>query len=186
MGPEVLGQLDNVYIVAASEGDLLVVDQHHAHERVLFEKYKEIDRERAWPRKTLLLPVILELSPSQAVEFEENARLFEELGFQAEAMGGRSYALKEYPDIFRAAEAADVFRTLLAETAEEKTLDKRERFLATLACKTAVKAGQPLTREKMGYLVSELFKTSQPALCPHGRPIVVKISRFELDKGLRR
>jgi DNA mismatch repair protein MutL len=185
-GPEVLGQLDNLYIVAAAEGGLLVVDQHNAHERVLFEKYREIDHERTWPRKTLLIPVVLELSPSQAVAFEENARLFEELGFQAEAMGGRAYALKEYPDIFRAEEAADVFRTLLAETGEEKALDKRERFLATLACKTAVKAGQPLTREKMGYLISELFKTSQPALCPHGRPIVVKISRSELDKGLRR
>jgi DNA mismatch repair protein MutL len=185
-GPEVIGQFHGLYIIAASEDGLLVVDQHNAHERVLFEKYREIDRERAWPRKMLLIPVVLELSPSQAVEFEENAQLFEELGFCAEAMGGRSYALKEYPDIFRDEEAADIFRALLAEAGQDKARDRREQFLATLACKTAIKAGQPLTREKMGYLVSELFKTSQPALCPHGRPIVVKIGRAELDKGLRR
>jgi DNA mismatch repair protein MutL len=185
-GPEVIGQFHGLYIIAASEDGLLVVDQHNAHERVLFEKYREIDRERAWPRKMLLIPVVLELSPSQAVELEENALLFEELGFRAEAMGGRSYALKEYPDIFRAEEAADIFRALLAEAGQDKARDRREQFLATLACKTAIKAGQPLTREKMGYLVSELFKTSQPALCPHGRPIVVKIGRAELDKGLRR
>ena len=185
-GPEVIGQFHGLYIIAASEDGLLVVDQHNAHERVLFEKYREIDRERAWPRKMLLIPVVLELSLSQAVELEENAQLFEELGFRAEAMGGRSYALKEYPDIFRDEEAADIFRALLAEAGQDKARDRREQFLATLACKTAIKAGQPLTREKMGYLVSELFKTSQPALCPHGRPIVVKIGRAELDKGLRR
>ena len=185
-GPEVLGQFQNLYIIAAAEDGLLVVDQHNAHERVLYEKYREIDRARAWPRKMLLIPVVLELTPSQAAEFEDNAVLFEELSFRAEAMGGRSYALKEYPDIFRAEEAVDVFRALIAEAAQDKARDRREHFLATLACKTAVKAGQPLTREKMGYLVSELFKTSQPALCPHGRPIVIKIPRFDLDKGLGR
>jgi DNA mismatch repair protein MutL len=185
-GPEVIGQFQNRYIIAGSVDGLLVLDQHNAHERVLFERFREIDRERAWPRKMLLVPVVLELSPSQAVELEESATLFEELGFRAETMGGRSYALKEYPDIFRAEEAADIFLALLAEAGQDKARDRRERFLATLACKTAVKAGQPLTREKMGYLVSELFKTSQPALCPHGRPIVVKILRADLDKGLRR
>ncbi|HYA48683.1 MAG TPA: DNA mismatch repair endonuclease MutL [Burkholderiales bacterium] len=185
-GPEVIGQFHGLYIIAAAEDGLLVVDQHNAHERVLFERYKEIDREKVWPRKMLLIPVVLELSPSQAVEFEENASLFEEMGFRAEPMGGRSYALKEHPDIFRAEEAAAIFLALLAEAGQDKARDRREQFLATLACKTAIKAGQPLTREKMGYLVSELFKTSQPALCPHGRPIVVKIGRAELDKRLGR
>jgi DNA mismatch repair protein MutL len=185
-GPEVLGQFQDLYIIAGSEEGLLVIDQHNAHERVLFEKYREIDRQKTWPRKMLLIPVLLDLSPSQAVELEENAGLFEEMGFRAEAMGGRSYALKEYPDIFRSEEARDVFLALLEEAGKDKAQDRREKFLATLACKTAVKAGQPLTREKMGYLVDELFKTSQPALCPHGRPIVVKIGRSEIDKGLRR
>jgi len=186
VGPEVLGQFQNLYIIASAEDGLLVIDQHNAHERVLFDKYREIDRLKIWPRKMLLIPALLELSPSEAVRFEENALLFEELGFRAEAMGGRSYALKEYPDIFRAAEAADVFRSLLAEAGEEDPRDRREKFLATLACKTAVKAGQPLTREKMGYLVDELFKTSQPALCPHGRPVVLKIGKPQIDKGMRR
>ena len=64
--------------------------------------------------------------------------------------------------------------------------DRREHMLATLACKTAVKAGEPLNREKMGYLVEELFKTSQPALCPHGRPVVVRVEKSVIDKGLGR
>ncbi|MEN6310442.1 MAG: DNA mismatch repair endonuclease MutL [Acidobacteriota bacterium] len=183
---EVLGQYANLYIVAGTEEGLLVIDQHNAHERILFDKYQDIDRRKIWPRKTLLIPRLLELPPSEAVGVEENAALFEEMGFRAEAMGGRSYALKEYPDIFRAEEAADVFRALLEDAGRTSAGDRRERFLATLACRSAIKAGQPLTREKMGYLVAELFKTSQPALCPHGRPIVVKIGRFQIDKGLRR
>ncbi len=185
-GPTVLGQFQNIYIIAEAEDALLVIDQHNAHERVLYEKYLEIDKRKLWPRKALLIPEIVDLSPSQAVAFEENAVLFEELGFLAESMGGRSVAVKEYPDVFRPGEAREVFLALLEEAGSDKAQDRRERFLATLACKTAVKAGAPLTAEKMGYLVSELFKTAQPALCPHGRPIVVKVPRAQLDKGLRR
>ncbi|MBE3112817.1 MAG: DNA mismatch repair endonuclease MutL [Acidobacteria bacterium] len=185
-GPAVLGQYENMYIVAAGEDGLLVIDQHNAHERVLFEKYREIDRERIWPRKTLLIPPLLELSPSAVVSLETNVALFEDVGFRVEAMGGRSYALKEYPDLFKPEQAEDIFLGLLEEAGQKTAEDRREHMLATLACKTAVKAGEPLTREKMGYLVEELFKTSQPALCPHGRPIVVRVEKSVIDKGLGR
>jgi len=185
-GPVVLGQYENMYIVAAGEDGLLVIDQHNAHERVLFEKYREIDRERIWPRKMLLIPPILELSPSAVVGIETNAALFEGLGFRVEPMGGRSYALKEYPDIFKPEQAVDIFLGLLEEAGQKTAEDRREHMLATLACKTAVKAGEPLNREKMGYLVEELFKTSRPALCPHGRPVVVRVEKSVIDKGLGR
>ncbi|MCX6571966.1 MAG: DNA mismatch repair endonuclease MutL [Candidatus Aminicenantes bacterium] len=185
-GPAVLGQYENMYIVAAGEDGLLVIDQHNAHERVLFEKYREIDREKIWPRKTLLIPPILELSPSMVVSLETNVVLFEDLGFRVETMGGRSYALKEYPDLFKPEQAVDIFLGLLEEAGQKTAEDRREHMLATLACKTAVKAGEPLNREKMGYLVEELFKTSQPALCPHGRPVVVRIDKSMIDKGLGR
>ena len=185
-GPAVLGQYENMYIVAAAEGGLLVIDQHNAHERVLFEKYREIDRGRLWPRKTLLIPPILELPPSSVVGLETSATLFEEMGFLAEAMGGRSYALKEYPDIFKPEQAVEIFLGLLEEAGKKSAEDRREHMLATLACKTAVKAGEPLTREKMGYLVDELFKTGQPALCPHGRPVVVRVEKSLIDKSLGR
>jgi DNA mismatch repair protein MutL len=101
-------------------------------------------------------------------------------------MGGRSLAIKEYPDIFRTEEARDVFLALLEEAGDDRPADRRARFLATLACKTAIKAGQPLTGEKMAYLVEELFRTSQPALCPHGRPVVVRLERAQIEKSLRR
>jgi DNA mismatch repair protein MutL len=185
-GPVVLGQFANMYIVVAAEDGLLVIDQHNAHERVLFDKFREIDREKAWPRKMLLIPPILELSPPAAAAFDENAPLFEELGFRAEPMGGRSYALKEYPELFKPEEAGDIFLSVLEEARERSAEERREHMLATMACKAAVKAGEPLNRDKMGYLVAELFKTSQPALCPHGRPIVVRVEKSTIDKGLGR
>jgi len=186
LGPEVLGQYLNMYIIAASDEAVFVIDQHNAHERVLYEKFLEVDRKRSWPRKMLLIPVIMELPPSGALSFEENRALFEEAGFLVEGMGGRSYALKEHPDVFKAEEAREIFLNLLEEVGREKMAGRREKFLATMACKSAVKAGEVLPMAKMEYLVEELFKTSQPSLCPHGRPVVVKIDRATIDKSLRR
>jgi len=185
-GPMILGQFANMYIVAAGPDGLLVIDQHNAHERVLYDKFREIDREKAWPRKMLLIPPVFDLSPSAAATFEENAALLDELGFRVEPMGGRSYALKEYPEVFKPEEAGDVLLSLIEEAGEKPVEERREHMLATMACKSAIKAGEPLNREKMGYLVAELFKTSQPALCPHGRPIVVRVERSTIDKGLGR
>jgi len=133
-----------------------------------------------------LIPILFELSLSQVLSFENNLALLEEAGFRVEAMGGQSFALKEYPDIFKEEEAKDIFLSLLEETKGEQIEDKKKRLLATLACKTAVKAGQALSIEKMNYLVEELFKTSNSSLCPHGRPIMIKIERKEIERGLKR
>ncbi len=184
--PDILGQYLETYIVASSEEGILIIDQHNAHERILFEKYEQIDRERKWPRKLSLFPQVLELSPSQLLSLEENRALLEETGFRGEAMGGRSYSLKEFPDIFKEEEAKDIFLSLLEEIEQEKLENRKGKLLATLACKTAIKAGEVLTLDKMSYLVEELLKTSHSSLCPHGRPIVVKIERREIEKGMKR
>ncbi len=184
--PHILGQYLETYIVASSDEGILVIDQHNAHERVLFEKYKEIDNKKKWPQKLALFPLVLELSPSQVLSFEENQTLLEEAGFRVEAMGGRSYSLKEFPDIFREEEAKDIFLSLLEEIEKEKIEDRKRMLLATLACKTAIKAGEFLAIDKMSYLVEELFQTSNSSLCPHGRPIIVKIERREIEKGMKR
>ena len=175
-----------MYIVAVSEEGLLVVDQHNAHERILYEKFLEIDRARSWPRKMPLIPEILELSPSEALAFEENRALLEDAGFLVEPMGGRSYALKEYPEVFRDGEVREAFLGLLEEVGRTKAAGRREKLLATMACKSAIKAGEPLPMAKMEYLVEELFKTANPTLCPHGRPVVVKLDRAAIAKGLGR
>lgn len=182
----VLGQYDNMYIVAAGEEELLIIDQHNAHERVLFDRYVEIDSQKKWPQKLALLPIVFDLSPSQIESFEDGRELLEGLGFRLEEMGGRSYALKEYPGIFKEDEAKDIFLSLLEDVQKEKIDEKKHKLLAILACKTAIKAGEVLTREKMEYLVDELFKTSNFSLCPHGRPITVKILKGEIERGLKR
>jgi len=184
--PRVLGQYLDMYIVAAGEEGLMVIDQHNAHERVLFERYKEVDVRQEWPRKRPLVPVLFELTPAQVVSLENNQRLLEEAGFQADCMGGQTYSLSGFPDILEAEEARDVLLQLLDEIGEEQTDRRREKMLATLACKTAVKAHEPLAMDKMDYLLEELFRTSNPALCPHGRPIIVRIDKAEIEKGLKR
>ena len=176
----------DLYIVVADEEGIRIIDQHNAHERILFDQYAEIDRTKAWPRKLALLPVLFDLSLSQELSLEENRHLLEDAGFQVDAMGGSSFALKEYPDIFKEEEAKDVFLSLLEEMNENKIEDKKNTVLSTLACKTAIKAGESLSFEKMTYLVEELEKTKNPSLCPHGRPIQVKIDRTTIEKGLKR
>ncbi len=101
-------------------------------------------------------------------------------------MSGRSLSLKEFPDLFKEEEAKEIFLFLLEDLKGDKIKDKKENLLATLACRTAVKAGQPLSLEKMSYLVEQLFKTSNSSLCPHGRPVMVKIERKEIERGLKR
>jgi len=184
--PRALGQYLASYIVALSKEGIIIVDQHNAHERILFEHYQEIDRLKKWPQKMALLPIVFELSVSQALSLEDNEAQLEEVGFRMEAMGGRSFVLKEYPDIFKEEEAKEVFLSLLEEMKKEKIEDKKKKILATLACKTAIKAGQALSLEKMNTLVEELFKTSNSSLCPHGRPVMIMIDRKEVERALSR
>lgn len=184
--PRILGQYQDTYIIASSEDGILIIDQHNAHERVLFEKYQDIDKKKKWPQKLALFPVLFELSPSQVLSLEDNQAVLEDAGFRVEAMSGRSISLKEFPDLFKEEEAKEIFLSLLEDIKGDKIKDKKVKLLATLACKTAVKAGQPLSFEKMSYLVEELFKTSNSSLCPHGRPVMVKIERKEIERGLKR
>ncbi|MFO7981734.1 MAG: DNA mismatch repair endonuclease MutL [Candidatus Aminicenantes bacterium] len=189
--PQVLGQYLDFYIIAADEKGILIIDQHNAHERVLFEKYKEADSRNKLPRTMSVAPHLIELSPSQEVLFKENQDILEETGFGVDSMGGCAYALKEYPDIFKEDEAEEIFLSILEAVAEgedagREIRSKKDKILAAMACKSAIKAGKLLSMDKMSYLVESLFKTSNPSLCPHGRPITVRISKSEIEKGLGR
>jgi len=184
--PRVLGQYLDLYIVAVDESGILVIDQHNAHERVLYEEYLEIDRSRKWPLRLPLLPMVMDLSPTQELQWENQRELLENSGFCLESMGGRSYALKEFPDIFKEADAQEVLLSLLEEVEQEKVTERKHKLLATMACKTAIKAGEPLSAEKMNVLVENLFRTSNPALCPHGRPVILRVDRRTIEKEIGR
>jgi len=184
--PRVLGQYENAYIVAVDQEGIFIIDQHNAHERVLFDRFLEIDQKKQWPRKMSLLSILFDLTSEQELVLEAHGPSMEEMGFRVEFMGGKSYALKEYPDMFKDEDAREVFLSLLEDVQAGKVEEKRKRMLMTMACKAAVKYGESLTLEKMAYLTEELFKTDNPSLCPHGRPIVVRITKDEIEKGLKR
>jgi DNA mismatch repair protein MutL len=185
--PRVLGQYLDTYVIAAGEDGLLVIDQHNAHERILFDQYREINDQKRWPQKSALLPILLDLSPSQIVNLEGGREVLEGAGFRVEPMGERTFALTAFPDIFSAGEAEGAFLEILGAMEEEsEPARKTDKMLATLACRTAVKAHQTLPREQMEFLVDRLFLTANPAVCPHGRPILLKVERGQIEKGLKR
>lgn len=182
----VLGQYLDSYIIAVSEEAVFIIDQHNAHERILFEKFRRLERDRSWASKQALFPPVLELTPKQQVNYQDRKNELEELGFRLEPMGGLSFALKEYPEVFREEEAADILVSLLEDEEEGKFQNRRERMMATMACKAAVKAGRVLAREEMEFLASELFLTETPGLCPHGRPVIIRLDRSRIERTLGR
>jgi DNA mismatch repair protein MutL len=184
--PRVLGQYLLTYIVATADEGVYIIDQHNAHERILFDRFREVRARGPLPRKAALLPILVELSPAQMLSLEEGRPSLDEGGFRVEEMGGRTIVLKEYPDLFEPDTAKEAFLAVLDEMEAGRTEDRRDRILATLACKSAVKAGEPLPREKMEYLTAELFRHEDKALCPHGRPILILIERGQVEKSLKR
>ena len=185
-GLQVLGQYLDLYIIAADQEGLMVIDQHNAHERVLFEKYKEVSAVGAMPLQQPLTPILFDLSPERALRLEAAHDLLLQAGFQVEPMGGRTFSLKQFPDIMEAGEALEVLMALLEEMEGEKPEARQEKLLATLACRTAIKAGRRLPLRQMEMLVEELLRLPQHALCPHGRPILVRLDRSQVEKGLKR
>ncbi len=183
---EILGQYLGFYIIVGLKDGLLIIDQHNAHERVLYEKYTEINRQQAFSRRQPLFPLVLELSPTEMMRFEEHKEILEEFGFELENFSGRTLLLRSFPDFLQDEEARQIFLTFLGDSEVTFFSDPRPRFLATMACKTAIKAGVPLTPEKMEYLVSELFQCENPWLCPHGRPIALRLNREDIEKALKR
>lgn len=185
-GPRVLGQYLSSYIVAAAPEGVYIIDQHNAHERILYDRFLEARTRDRIPRTAALLPLLADLSPAQAVRLEAGREALEEAGFRFEDMGGRTLALTEHPDLFGPDAAREAFLAVLDDMDKEGKGDRRDRVLATLACKSAVKAGEPLPREKMDFLVAELFRLEDRALCPHGRPIMILVDRGQVEKGLKR
>ncbi|MDD8020102.1 MAG: DNA mismatch repair endonuclease MutL [Acidobacteriota bacterium] len=185
-GRRVLGQYLNAYVVVGSEEGLLIIDQHNAHERVLFEKFKKLDKENGWASRQMLFPQVLELTPEEMLRFEELESELAASGFELETMGQKSYALKAFPDVFDEKRAIEILKGILNEGGPERFKDKRDKMLATMACKAAIKAGQPLSQPEMEFLAAELFQTEHPGVCPHGRPVIVEISRDKIERTLGR
>jgi DNA mismatch repair protein MutL len=185
-----LGQLDESFIIATDEQGLLLIDQHVAHERVLFDKYRALEAERQTDSQQLLVPETFDLTPAQAAVFDNLAPELEKYGFELMRLSGRTVAIKATPADLPAGEARNMLSELLDTVDAEKKDSAREtlrdEIAASLACHAAIKVNMPLAPEKMRWLIDRLLQTSSPTTCPHGRPVILRLTRRDILKGFHR
>ena len=185
-----LGQLDESFIIATDDDGLLLIDQHVAHERVLFDKYRALEAQRRTESQQLLVPETFDLTPAQAVVFDDLAPEFERYGFELMRLSGRTVAIKATPADLPASEARNMLAELLDTVDAEKKNSAREtlrdEIAASLACHAAIKVNMPLAPEKMRWLIDRLMQTSSPTTCPHGRPVILRLNTKDILKGFHR
>src|SRR5579872_4916834 len=185
-----LGQIRNSFILAVNEDGLWIIDQHVAHERVLFERVLKQRAAQKVESQRLLMPILLELTPAQQAVFSEIAEELQHNGFEAEPFGARSVAVKVAPAGVDAGAVEKMLHELLDQISREEqslNLEKiRARIAASIACHAAIKVNMPLEQNKMEWLLSELSKTEHPMACPHGRPVVLRYSVKEIQKAFKR
>jgi DNA mismatch repair protein MutL len=183
----VFGQTNQAFIIAEGPDGLYMIDQHAAHERVLFD---QLDLEMAGgqvPSQPLLEPVSVDLEPGQLRALDLNRDLLERAGFAIDPFGRASCLVRAVPAVARGGGLADLVREVLSELENlPEPGAARERALAMMACKAAVKAGQTLEVEEMRQLVMLLEHTPRPATCPHGRPIMIHLSHHQLEREFGR
>jgi DNA mismatch repair protein MutL len=189
-----LGQLRNSFILASGDDGLWIVDQHVAHERVLFEKILRDRQVEKVQRQRLLMPILVELRPAQMVVFALIAEELERNGFEVEPFGHQTLAVKAAPVGLEGAGLERMLGEVIDQSSPEdeqlihsedlKTL--RSRIAASIACHSAIKINTPLDPQRMEWLLLELAKTSHPTSCPHGRPIALLYSWKEIQRAFHR
>ena len=189
-----LGQLRESFILAAGDDGLWIIDQHVAHERILFEKILKDRQVEQIQRQRLLMPMLVELKPAEMVVFAQIAEELERNGFEVEPFGPQTLAVKAAPVGLEGA----ALERMLAEVIEQSGLDSdevkqnedlmalRTRIAASIACHSAIKVNTALDPVRMEWLLLELAKTSHPTSCPHGRPIALLYSWKEIQRAFHR
>lgn len=185
-----LGQIHNSFIIAAGRDGLWIIDQHVAHERILFEKVLKQRQAGKVERQSLLLPVVLELTAGQQLQYARIADELNSTGFETEPFGHRTIAVKAAPAGVGQADIERIlFEILEIGEAELRGLsldDIRRNIAASIACRAAIKVNMKLDQTKMEWLLSALAATDYPMACPHGRPIALRYSTRDILKGFHR
>jgi DNA mismatch repair protein MutL len=189
--PTVLGQHRNTYIVVTDGEDLILVDQHTAHERVRFEAIVDGLERHAVESQILLVPLVVTLPPRLRPGLDAHQATLRDLGFDAEPFGGEAVRVAAVPAVLGGRDPGTALETLLAELIDRESADwavssARDRIAATLACHSAARAGQPLALDAMRAIVTGLWSARQPASCPHGRPTRVRVPRDDVSRWFRR
>ena len=185
-----LGQFRDTFIIAVDEDGIAIIDQHVAHERVLFERITERLTSGRLESQRLLEPMLVEMSVAARQALGAHASELERLGFELEEFGGDSLRVSAFPALLTR-EHCEVALRALAEDLEgmdrgSKVEDALKRIAATMACHAAVKANYPLTMEKMAHILEELRRTAYSTICPHGRPVMLRLTRREVEKNFQR
>jgi len=187
----VLGQHRDIYIVATDGEDLVLLDQHTAHERIRFEALQKRAEQRTAESQRLLLPVVTSLPPAQRGLFDEQSEALALLGYDIEPFGGDAVRILAVPALLPPDDPGQALLAILKDVAlrEEasfRVASARDRLAATLACHSAVRAGQRLGAEAMAAIARDLPRTAHPTLCPHGRPTLVRIEQAEVARWFGR
>jgi DNA mismatch repair protein MutL len=182
----VLGQIDSTYIVTEGPDGLYLIDQHAAHERVLYEKFREQQSQKQIDIQGLLEPAPFEVSPQQDEVLRNSHQRLVESGFSLEPFGDRTYLVRAIPALLDRKNWPAMVRELLDNAVEGKVTDWADGIAVTLACHSAIRAGKTLTHEEMRELIQQLERTSMPRTCPHGRPTVIHLSSRQLEREFHR
>jgi DNA mismatch repair protein MutL len=183
-------RLFNTYIVAETTNEVLFIDQHIAEERVLYEKLRKQMEQQGVPSQGLLLPITVELSPAQVEALDAALEILPRMGFALEPFGGRTIVVRAIPSVMQRGDIKQIVMDLMDQIAtspdKHDELKLQEEALIMTACHSAVQAGDQLTDAEVTNLLRELFNTEPPFVCPHGRPIIIRMNRAELEEKFQR
>jgi len=183
-------QIHGLFILAPIKNGILLIDQHAAHERVLYEQALEDIRRGRSASQQLLFPVVLELSLTERAVINSGVQYFTAFGFEISDFGGNALSVSAIPAFLKNGAIEDTIRGIIKYLLEGKDpelfLEPEKRFAAAFACGAAIKAGQKLSQEEMNALLNSLFSTKNPYICPHGRPTLVRMSVEELSRRFLR
>jgi DNA mismatch repair protein MutL len=185
-----LGQLRESFILATGDDGLWIIDQHVAHERILFEKICKLRLAESPEKQQLLMPLIVELTPGQMSVFAEICDELNCNGFEVEPFGSRTFAVKTTAAGVTAGDVEHMLHEILDQFERDEQVLNLERIrtgiAASIACHAAIKVNMPLEQNKMEWLLSELAKTDCPMSCPHGRPVVLRYSVKDIQRAFKR
>ena len=186
---KLIGQLFDTYWLVEFNEHLYIIDQHAAHEKVLYEKTMQTLKTREFTSQMLNPPIILTIGSTEEVLLKKYMKYFQEIGFEIEPFGGREYAVRAVPDnLFSVAKKELLMEMIddLSEDAGARTADMIHDRVATMSCKAAVKGNNHLSFAEADHLIDELLNLDNPYACPHGRPTIISMSRYELEKKFKR
>ncbi len=186
---KIVGQVFDTYWIIEFENNMYIVDQHAAHEKVLFEKFMKIYRNNEMTTQQLSPPVVVSLTIQEMNVLQMNLSCFEEMGFEVEEFGKDEIALRGIPSSFSHADPAELFMEIMDSITEDVRLSTPESIkdrIATMSCKAAVKGNNKLSSDEMQSLMHQLFDLDNPYNCPHGRPTMITMSKYELEKKFKR